>query len=437
MMDAIDVQLGNFRQLDGGVPSWVAQRRADALARFTALGFPTTRLEDWKYTDVGALARTPFRLGAGGGTGVRDAVARAALAGSRLLVFVNGRYAPALSQPGRLPPGVVVGSLAAQLTSAAAVLEPHLGRFAADDSRSLAALNTAFIADGAVIYLPRGAALPEILQLLFVSSPAGAPSVSHPRTLIVAEADSQATVVESYVGGDGEVYWTNAVTEAAVGPHATLTHYRLQREGTAAFHTGSVSVRQAAGSRFRSHVVSTGGALVRTDVDTVLDAAGAACDLDGLYLVNGRQHVDHHTSIDHRQPQCTSRELYKGVLTGRAHAVFNGKVFVRPHAVQSDAAQVNKNLLLSDTAVVDTKPQLEIFADDVKCSHGATIGRLDEEAVFYLRSRGIAAHTARNLLIYAFAQELIARMHAEPVRAQLEGVLAAHFHDRLPAEAVS
>ncbi|HZW74118.1 MAG TPA: Fe-S cluster assembly protein SufD, partial [Caldimonas sp.] len=242
-------------------------------------------------------------------------------------------------------------------------------------------------------------------------------TVTHPRTLIVAGEGSRVTVVEHYLG-EG-IYWTNAVTEAVLGAGASLTHYRVQRDSPRAFHVGTVAVEQAADSRYGSRSISLGGALVRSDIGTRLDAPGAACTFDGLYLASGTQHVDHHTTIDHRQPRGTSRELYKGIMDGRATGVFNGKVFVRPHAQQSDAQQMNKNLLLSDDAQIETKPQLEIFADDVKCSHGATIGQLDDDAIFYLRARGIDAAAARQMLIFAFANELIEPVAVEPLRALL------------------
>ena len=296
-------------------------------------------------------------------------------------------------------------------------------------------MNTAFIQDGAVVYLPQRAVVPEPIHLLFISQPAGEPVVSHPRILIVAGDDSQATVVETYVGSGAGAYFTNAVTEIVLGANADIAHYKLQRESEQAFHVATTEARQGAGSRLRSYAVSLGGALVRSDINTLLDAEGCECSLDGLYMLAGTQHVDHHTSIDHRRPRCTSRELYKGVLDGKSSGVFNGKVYVRPHAQQSDAGQVNKNLLLSDDATIDTKPQLEIFANDVKCSHGATIGRLDDEALFYLRSRGIDAAAARSLLIAAFANELIGRMPAAPVRAQLERLVWSRFHGTAPVEA--
>ena len=434
-MNAIDSYLSSFERVNGSVPAWLTTLRRDAMHRFADQGFPTTRLEDWKYTDVTPITKLPFRLATGLPVRVAREVAEAASFGTGTrLVFVNGRYLPELSSTAALPTGTRVTSLGRVLAHEPDLVEAHLARYA-DADHGFTALNTAFIQDGAVVYLPRRAVVPGPIHLLFISQPAGDPVVSHPRILIVAGEDSQATVVETYVGNGGTAYFTNAVTEIVLGVNADIAHYKLQCESEQAFHVATTEARQEAGSRLRSYAVSLGGALTRSDISTRLDAEGCECSLDGLYMAAGTQHVDHHTSIDHRQPHCTSRELYKGVLDGNSSAVFNGKVYVRPHAQQSDAGQVNKNLLLSDDATIDTKPQLEIFANDVKCSHGATIGRLDDEALFYLRSRGIDAAAARSLLIAAFANELIGRMPAAPVRAQIERLVSARFHGTAPIEA--
>ena len=427
-MNAIDTYLSSFERMNGNVPAWVTTLRREAMRRFSELGLPSTRLEDWKYTDVAPIAKQPFRLA----TMVPARIAAHVVddasfgIGSRL-VFVNGRYAPDWSATAALPAGTRVASLGAVLANEPELIEPHLARHATPD-HGFTALNTAFIQDGAVVYLPRGAVVADPIHLLFIAQPGGEPAVAHPRIVIVAEADSQATVVETYIGAGVGAYFTNVVTEIVLGANADLAHYVLQRESAQAFHVGTVEVHQGSASRLRSYAVSLGGALARHDINTQLDAEGCECTLDGLYMLAGTQHVDHHTSIDHRQPRCTSRELYKGVLDGKSSGVFNGKVYVRPHAQHSDAGQVNKNLLLSDEATIDTKPQLEIFADDVKCSHGATIGRLDDMALFYLRSRGIDVAEARTLLIAAFANELIGRMGVAPVRAQLERLVSSRLH---------
>ena len=416
----LDRYVHSFRRLDGGGSAAITALRERALASFTSLGFPTTALEDWKYTNVAPLAAQSFNLpDAAVPNGAEQLAAPARLRSGNELVFVNGRFAASLSSTAELPKGALVCSLDEALRCHAKLVEPHLARYAQFERphESLTALNTAFIRDGAFICAPAGVDIAAPIHCLFVTLSSNGALVTHPRLLVVAGQGSRITLVEQYVGAGA--YWTNAVCEAVIAEGAALTHYKVQREGARAFHVGVVAVEQSADSQFHSYAVSLGAALARTDIATNLDAPGAACIFDGLYLANGTQHVDHHTSIDHRQPRGTSRELYKGILDGRATGVFNGKVFVRPNAQQSDAQQMNKNLLLSDDAQVETKPQLEIFADDVKCSHGATIGQLDDDAIFYLRSRGVDAAMAREMLIFAFANELVEKVDVGPLRAQL------------------
>ncbi len=433
-MSAIDIHRDDFSHVNGTVPPALTALRREALERFAQLGFPTTRLEDWKYTDVAPLAKSPLRLARESGVRITASqIAPLALATATQLVFVDGRFAPALSSRGALPRGVTVRDLASALAEDAARVAPHLARYAACDTGAFTALNTAFIQDGAFIHLGKGAVADEVIHLLFVAT-GSTPSIAHPRTLIVADEGSRVSVAETYAGLGSAAYCTNAVTEIALGPGAHVAHYLLQQEGAGAFHIATVQAHQSADSELHSHVVSLGGALARTDVNTVLDARGASCVLDGLYLAGDRQHVDHHTTIDHVRPHCSSRELYKGILDGHATGVFNGKVYVREDAQKSDAGQVNKNLLLSDSAIINTKPQLEIFADDVKCSHGATIGRLDEDALFFLRARGIGADEARRLLIHAFASEVVGRVTAAPVRARLEQLIGPRLHDDVANE---
>jgi Fe-S cluster assembly protein SufD len=252
-------------------------------------------------------------------------------------------------------------------------------------------------------------------------------TVCHPRNLIVIGRGGQATIVENYLGVEGELYFTNAVTEIVVGENGVGEHYKVQREGGKAFHIATLQACLERNSNFSSHSISLGGALVRNEVNAVLDGEGGECTLNGLYMVGGGQHVDNHTRIDHVKAHCNSRELYKGVLDGKSRGVFSGKIYVHEGAEKTDAKQTNKNLLLSEDAVINTKPQLEIYADDVKCTHGTTIGQLDQEAIFYLRSRGIDLEAARGLLTYAFASEMIGRIKVEPVRAQLEHLLLARL----------
>lgn len=418
----------------GATPAAFAGLRSRGRDAFAAAGFPTTRDEEWKYTNLAELSRAVVESGTGKGTAAAASARGTGLGGS-CLVFVDGAWSAELSDAGANAPGVVVSRLADAVTATPELVSVHLGSRVDLDSRPLAALNTAHLDDGVFVFVPRQVAVAAPIEIVFhVASQR--PIVTHPRVLVVLEAGASATVVERFSGVDDTGYFTNAVTEIVLGADASLRHLRAQEDGTGAWHVGSVSAHQAASSRLLSSSISLGARLARIDVHSVLDGAGAECDFDGLYVARNRQHVDHHTVIDHRSPHASSRELYKGVLDDAATGVFNGKVFVRPDAQKSDARQMNKNLLLSDAATVNTKPQLEIFADDVKCSHGATIGRLDAAALFYLRSRGIDAQRAREILVYAFANEMIDRIPLEPLRADLERSLGARFA-AAPAQAAA
>jgi Fe-S cluster assembly protein SufD len=401
----------------GEAPWWAGVRR-EAFDRFSSLGFPTTRHEDWKYTNVSPIARGQFEPASL--VSAQPDSPLADLGCDVRLVFVNGRFARDLSSLDRLPAGVRAGSLAEGLRQGSAALEAHLGRYARFDDQAFVALNTALAGDGAMIEIAAGTVLEQPVHLVFLSSPGGKPSVSHPRTLVLAGRGSQASVIETHLGPEGAVYFTNAVTEIVLGAGATLDHYKLQQESRQAFHVATIQAVQDRGSVWNSHNVALGAALARHDVNSVLDAQGAECYLNGLFVAAGRQHVDNHTLLDHAKPHCASRELYKGILAGHATGVFNGKIIVRKDAQKTNAIQSNKNLLLSGDAVINTKPQLEIFADDVRCTHGATVGQLDREALFYMQSRGIPAAHARDLLTHAFVTELLDRMRWQPLRAPLE-----------------
>ncbi len=410
------------RSLDPKAPAFLRERRQAGIERFAALGFPNRRMEEWKYTSVEPIASREFQLG-----GDKEVarftleemhrMAFCVLPGPRL-VFLNGHFHPALSDISGLPAGVRCKSLAQALQEDAASLEAHLGRQVDSKDRAFVALNDAFLQNGAYLFLPRGTVLPQPIQLLFVSHGNGTAVVSHPRVLVVAEAQSQATLIETYVGQGA--YFTNAVTEIAAGEGAVIEHIKLQGESESAFHIASIGVRQSRDSQYTSHSLSLGAALARNDLGTVLDAEGAGATLNGLYMVSGSQHVDNHTNIDHAKPHCTSAELYKGILDGKSQGVFNGRILVRPDAQKTSSQQSNKNLILSDDALINTKPLLEIYANDVKCNHGATIGRLDANQVFYLRSRGIDAALARSILTYAFASDVVAMMRQEPLRERLQ-----------------
>jgi Fe-S cluster assembly protein SufD len=402
---------------------WAGQLRAQALTHFDALGFPGPRDEQWKYTNVGPIARQAFGLVPPPAMLSHEQLEAAFLAGATSrLVFVHGLYRPEYSTPPRLPNAGFVGSLAEALRHPS-VLDPYLGKIAPIEAHAFAALNTAFLSDGAYLRIPAGVTVEQPIHIVYFG---GQSALAQPRTLIVAEEGSRATVIEHFIALDDNRYFTNAVTEVAVERSAVVEHYRLQQQGAQGYHIGGLYVRQERDSRFMSFGADLGGLLVRNDLRTLLNE-GAECSLDGLYVVDGRQHVDNHTLIDHAAPRGVSRELYKGVLAGRARAVFNGKVLVRPNAQHIDAQQMNNNLLLSDDVEVDTKPEFEIYADDVKCGHGATVGQLDEDALFYLRSRAIEETAARDLLTYAFADDILRRFKIAPMRKNLEKILRARL----------
>jgi Fe-S cluster assembly protein SufD len=415
------------RDLAGDGRAWTGPLRRRAIDRFAEIGFPTGREEAWRFTSVAPLTRIPFRPAPAGPAPRVDPATLERLAFEPRdgchLVFVNGVHAPELSRLRPLPGGVRAGSLAEALAADRDRVEPHLGRVAGDAAHAFAALNTAFLRDGSFVQVSRGVAVGEPIHLLYVSAPDGEPTVSYPRTLVVAEEGSRVTLVESYVGPGAGVYLTNAVTEIAAGEGAIVDHVKLQRESDGAFHVGLLQARLGRDTGFTSHVLTLGGGLVRNDTNAVLEGEGASAVLNGLYVTDGRQHVDNHTLIDHRSPRGVSRELYKGVLDGASRGVFDGTIIVRKDAQKTDAWQTNKNLLLSEEALVDTNPRLQILADDVKCKHGSTVGQLDEHAIFYLRSRGVGIEAARSLLIHAFVNDIIDRVAVAPLRAGLECVL--------------
>jgi Fe-S cluster assembly protein SufD len=406
-------------------PEWLAGLREREFARFVELGPPAPKLESWKYTSAAPLARTAFRRAEPVPiAAVARAVGELRLPDSIELVFVNGRLSRELSTPAPLRPGLTVRSLGGALESDPSMIEPHLGRIAADGTEPFEALNAALFEDGAFVSIAPGTVVEQPIHLLFFSVGGRSPSALHPRNLIVAGAGSEATVVETWAGSAGDApAWTNAATEIRCEDGAVFEHYKVEREAPSAFHVHSIRAEQGRSSRFVSHNVSVGGRLVRTDLAVRLAAEGADCVLNGLFYGTGARHVDNHTTIDHAMPHGTSRELYKGILDGRSRGVFYGKIIVRPDAQKTDAMQTNKNLLLSREALVNSTPALEIHADDVKCKHGSTIGQLDPDALFYLRSRGLGEADARALLLYAFAADLASRMRVAPVRRWLETFL--------------
>jgi Fe-S cluster assembly protein SufD len=402
-------------------PVWLRKVREDSRRRFAANGYPTTRDEEWKFTNVAPIARTRFQPGEYRLNGPIIALAAKLTASIDAVpvVFINGRYCAELSNADDLPHGVKAGSLWEVLQQGEADVTKYFGRSAKGMQSAFADLNAAAFQDGAFISIAAGLVLEKPIHLVFLSTADGEPSVSHPRNLVVIGAQTQASLIETYAGPEDDVYFTNAVTEIIAQENAVLDHHKIQREGIRAFHVANLSFQQAQNSTVVSHSFSFGGALVRNDVYIEL-SQGAEGTLNGLYIADGKQHVDNHTAIDHAKPHAASHELYKGILNGHASAVFNGKVIVRKDAQKTDAKQTNRNLLLSGDAVINTKPELQIYADDVRCTHGATIGQLEENALFYLRSRGIGLEDARRLLVHAFAREIIDRIKWQDVRAVLE-----------------
>jgi Fe-S cluster assembly protein SufD len=425
-----DAHVREFERVSDALPGsgsgWVRAERQRALSRLRELGFPSPRDEAWKYTRVTPLLRRHYRVVAteGAEVGVGD-LASSLLEGldCHRLVFVNGRHVPGLSRPGRLPEGVVLGSLAQILEDSPDLVRPWLESSPSSFGSAPDALNGAFASGGAWVYLARGARVERPLHVLHVSTESGESSASYVRNLVVAGPGSEAKLIESYVSVGQASVLTNVRTTVLVDEGANLEYYRLQEEARTGSHIARLEMIVGRDGRLTCHAVSLGSQLARYDVHALLDAEGAECTLNGLYMVDGRQHVDFHTNVEHARPRGTSREYFKGVLGGRARGVFNGRVHVHPGAQKTDSEQSNKNLLLSRDAEVDTKPELEIYADDVKCSHGATVGQLDPEMLFYLRARGIDEGLARGMLTFGFAQDIVERMSLQAVRSHLEELL--------------
>ena len=409
-------------------PRWVHTLRQDAFARFAETGFPTTHDEDWRFTSVAAVANTAFEL-AGPETVEREQLEPfGASQFATRLVFVNGLFSEELSNLSTLPKGVKADSLAAQTKSDPSGVEPYLGRYLNFRRDPFAALNTAFIEDGAYVYVPRGVVVEAPIYVLFVTVPGSTPTMNHPRNLIIAEQNSTVTVVEDYVSLGEGITFSNAATELVAGDNANVSHYMIVREGDQAYNFSTLRIQQGRSANVATHSLLLSGALVRNNVHPVLAGEGSECLINGLFMANGRQHMDNYMLVEHASPHCDSRQFYNGILNGQSHGVFHGRIIVHKDAQKTDAKQTNRNLLLSDDAQIDTKPQLEIYADDVKCTHGATIGQVDENALFYLRSRGLAEPEARHVLLLAFANECLDRMSSVEVRQHLERL----FVDYLP-----
>jgi Fe-S cluster assembly protein SufD len=417
--------------LGAGEAPFLAQLRREGRDAFAAQGLPHAKLEEWRYTNLETLAGIPFEQPPEGPAGVdRAAVERLSFPvfACSLYVFVNGRFAPELSSPRALSGGVRAESLADLRTREPERLQGLLGDVAAPKQHPFAALNTAFLDDGAVLLVPPHAQLDQAIHLVFVTS-ARDPVVTHPRVLIHAEEGSRATVIQDHVALSGDAaHLSNAVTEVRVDANASLELVLLEREAEPSFVVSNLACRQARDSRFTAHTITLGGRLVRNDASVVLGEEGAECSLRGLFVGAERDVLDNHTLVDHAVPHGTSHELYKGILAGRSRGVFRGRVVVRPDAQKTVADQSNPNMLLADGAEIDTKPQLEIHADDVKCSHGSAIGRIEPDALFYLRARGIPEPQARRLLVEGFAWEILQALPHPALAEALGTLLAARLH---------
>jgi Fe-S cluster assembly protein SufD len=426
-------------------PKWLLPLRKAGIAGFAKLGFPKLSDEDWRFTNAAPIAKLPFQPAReiavnGAENEVLKEAAFAKLSGNRL-VFVNGFFSAKLSSIKSAGGGVRIENLAAALGSGAGILpaqnrleacstiEKHLGKYAHTANNTFAALNQAFFTDGAFIFVPKGVEIAEPVQLIYISSAKQNGETIQPRNLVIAEANSKVTIVESYLSASNVAYFTNAVTEILAGDNAAVEHVKLQDEAAEAFHIATIAGEFGRASNVTVHSFALGAKLSRTNIRTKLAGEGLECILNGLYLTRGEQLADHHMIVEHAQPHCASHEYFNGILDDKSKGVFHGRIYVHPIAQKTDAKQTNKNLLLSDDATADTKPQLEIYADDVKCTHGATIGQLNDESIFYLRSRGIGTDMARQMLIHAFAGEIIERMKCAPVREELDKLI----WDRLEA----
>lgn len=425
-----EILLRRFKQLPAELnPPWLKVLRASALNKFVTQGFPTIKDEEWRFTNVAPILDLALHAPEQPARKVTEADLKQFSFGdlnTRRIVFIDGHFAPELSNAS----GNGVDVLSMRNALGSPWVERHLARHASFEENAFAALNTALFHDGVFVSVPSRRVLERPIHILHIVTEPQSGAVFQPRNLIVVGEAASAKVIEHYVSlgnGTAEPYLTNAVTELVLGEEALLEHVKFQAESEKAFHVATLQAHQAKSSVWTSHSISTGAHLARNNIQTILGDQGCNCIMNGLYLGRGDQLVDHHTVMDHAKPHCESHEYYHGILADRARGVFNGKIFVRKDAQKTNAKQTNRNLLLSDDAVIDTKPQLEIFADDVKCTHGATIGQLDEKSLFYLQARGIPKAMARRMLIYAFASEVIDRITLPQIREELDKVLIDRF----------
>ena len=421
------MQLKNTKEND-----WFSKQRQSAFDIFQESGFPNTRVEDWKYTDVKPIAKNTFsnitESNVASDNNEIDEILIKDLDCVNL-VFINGAYSEKYSDIKNISSKIVIKSMADALINDESLLKKHLTKHINQELNSFTALNTAFIQDGAYINISANTNIDKPINITYISRDSNHPFATHPRNLIVMGENSNATVIENYVGSGKVNYFTNSVTETVLLQGAVLKHYKIQQEGSSAFHIASLNTSQSKDSRFESHLVSIGGALVRNNINASLNEEGAEIIMNGLYMTEDVQHVDNHTRVDHLKPHTQSHQNYRGVLNGKSRGVFNGKVVVHPQAQKIEAYQNNANLLLSDDAEIDTKPELEIYADDVKCTHGATVGQLDDDMLFYLRSRAVDEKTARSLLTYAFADEVISEINLKEIQNKLERLIIGRLPD--------
>jgi Fe-S cluster assembly protein SufD len=413
----------------GPGPAWLQSLREKARTRLGEIGFPTTEQEEWRFTNVAPLLQWPLHAAEPGARSISAAdIKPFRLADDGYcLVFVDGRFRVELSNLPGQGAALHAGNLRAQWDGDARELQQHLARYADEKANFFTALNTASFEDGAIVVVPAKAVVEQPVQLLYLAASERPGAAVHVRNLIVAHQDSSVKIIETYASLTDAPHLTNAVTELALGLEARIEHCKLQNENDRAFHIATVQAVQSRRSHWLSHSIATGGRLARNQIQTWLVDEGAEAILNGLYLARGEQLIDHHTVVDHAHPRCDSHEFYYGILSGRSHGVFNGKIFVRKDAQKTNAKQTNRNLVLSEHALINTKPQLEIFADDVKCTHGATVGQLNDEALFYLRSRGIGADLARQMLVRAFANDAVERITLPQVRDYLDQLLTGLF----------
>ena len=434
IVDIKDWYISNFgefeKRLNGGKESSIHQKRKDALSNFSRLEFPTIKDEEWKYTSIAPLLKFNFVP-----SYEKKIVSKEFIKSllfdemeHSLIVFVNGRHSSENSIILNMPEGVIVDSIANQIKKNNEVLLKYFGKYADHQNHIFTALSTAYTDDGAFIYVPAGKTVEEPIHIIFITDSGKEKILSQPRNLFIAEKNSQVTIIEHYVGNVDEVYFTNAVTEIVAEENAIIDHIKLQEESKKAFHIARMEVDQERNSNFSSHLISTGADLTRNDFNARFNDEGGECTLNGLYMIDGTQLFDAHTLMDHAKPRCNSHEHYKGILDDKSRGVFNGKIIVRQDAQKTNAFQENNSILLSDEALVNTKPQLEIFADDVKCSHGATIGQMDDDAKFYLKSRGIGEEAIKGILLHAFASDVITSIKIESVRNYIEKIITEKFN---------